>query len=350
MRRLTANAAAAWFKGPAYAKAEADYPRTGDETNAIEGRIAHKVVEDLIKKGLAPIDAEEDMVDAGKAAITYIHSLVGVKIHTEKSYEVPKLDIKPRIDFWGASGRTLHVFDYKWGFTPVEPDDNAQLLIGALAVIHYEGLGRFDHIQLHIIQPRAYHRSGPNRKSRTYTRSDIVDTFAEKLRMKADVARMENPPCKAGGHCRRCKARGQCSTLSAAVRDIYESQWTDLYKLDGMALSVELSIAGDALEVLKANISGLEALAELEVKEGRVVPGYTMESGRGSTNWIDPENALEMATFLEMDIAKPREPKTPKQCEKILPPTLLKELTLKTSGAMKLTKTNPELIAQIFGE
>lgn len=348
MRKLHASSASAWFVGPAYAKAEAEFPRIGDETNADDGRRAHDVAEKLIKQGVEPKGSDSEMVTAAKEAINYIHSLVGVKIHCEKSYNVPNLDIKPRIDFWGDSGRDLHVFDYKWGHTPVEADENKQLLIGALAIIHHEGLGRFDRIKLHIIQPRAYHREGVNRSSRWYTRAQITEDFAELLRMRAAVARMENPSCRSGSHCRYCKARGQCAILSKDTRAIYESQLSTLYKLDGMPLAMELAIAEEALEVVRANLSGLTALAELETAQGRPVPGYAMTPGRGSTVWKDPANVLEFTSFLGVDISKDPEPMTPKQAEKILPPKLHSELTLKTKGALKLTKTNPELIAQLF--
>lgn len=341
MRELRPSAANAWSACPSY---EGD--TGGNTVYAEEGIQAHGVVESILKTGTKPTEAAADMEAHALAFIEYAKPFVPDGYSSE--CRVSGLVLSGTVDLWGydKSKGTLHVFDYKYGFNPVEAVDNMQLLCYAAMLCESRGLAPV-RVCLHIYQPRAYHYAGPGR----VWELTLAEFSTQTAKLKAHIAAaQEATTTRVGSHCKRCARRGQCETLSrevAACFEYYES--TRMDPTDPAEIAFNLALAEVVQEIVAARVDALTAQATQILSNGGTVPGYGFKSGRGSVSWQDPAEALKLADTLGVDIRQPAKPITPKQAERLLPHALINQITIKTPGAQKLARINPAEIRHIFG-
>lgn len=131
-------------------------------------------------------------------------------------------DIHGTPDFWfitqGPAGRHLHVCDFKFGYTPVAAERNAQLMTYAKGVLEgmresleYGNMPYIDSVTLHIIQP-----SFGDIKSWTTTVDCIDNWWAEIAGPGIDQALAPNPGARpTNENCQWCRGKLYCPEYRA---------------------------------------------------------------------------------------------------------------------------------------
>ena len=324
---------------------------------AEEGTAAHWVLEQTLASlydelpGVAPsgVAISEDMKAHALGAVDYVDRLAeGGEVLSEKRL-VLKLPNTPNIlgtadvIVLPPDGKTIHVIDYKYGFTHV-PADSPQLKIYGVAA--RQAFQR-ESVVLHVIQPRDY--TAKPVRSYHFTPIEQLD-FCAQVEMAMRLAASKQPVAVPGSHCNRCPGRGQC----AAVRDwsmVEEHAGSDA-QLSPEAVAFELHLARRQAELASARVKGLEDEAAHVLRSGGLVPGWSLQSSPGREKWTDEQPVLDLAAgFGLLDTVSERRLITPNQAIKAgLPAELVRMHTTRPQGEPKLVPTGETLAARIFGE
>lgn len=320
---------------------------------AEEGTAAHWVLEQTLASlydelpGVAPsgVAITEDMKAHALGAVDYADSLGG-EILSEKRL-VMKLPNTPNvvgtadIIVLPPDGKTVHVIDYKYGYTHV-PADSPQLKIyGVAARQEFQR----EAVHLHVIQPRDY--TVKPIRTHHFTPAEQND-FCAQVTMALKLAASPKPVAIPGSHCNRCPGRGQC----AAVRDwsmVEEHAGSDA-QLSPEAVAAELYLARRQAELAAARVKGLEDEASHVLRTGGLVPGWSMQSKPGREQWTDEQPVLSLAEgFGLLDTVSVRRLITPNQAIKAgLPAELVRMHTTRPQGEAKLVPTGETLAARVF--
>lgn len=326
---------------------------------AEEGTAAHWVLESVLMPPVptptageaAPngVSVTEEMISHATEAKKYAHSLAeGGKVLVEHKM---RLELQGVDTIFGTAdvivlppdGKTVHVIDYKYGFTHV-PADSSQLKIYGVAA--RQAFQR-EAVYLHVIQPRDY----TAKPIRTHQFTPIEQNdFCAEVQMAMRLAASRQPVAVPGSHCNRCPGRGQC----AAVRDwsmVEEHAGSDA-QLTPEAVAAELHLARRQAELAAARVKGLEDEAAHVLRTGGLVPGWSLQSSPGREKWTDEQPVLDLAAgFGLLDTVSERRLITPNQAIKAgLPAELVRMHTTRPQGEAKLVPTGETLAARIFGE
>lgn len=324
---------------------------------AEEGTAAHWVLEQVLAQAQigesAPNGAavSPDMVQHAKSAASYAFSLLGEGGLDLESEHRLTLRLPNTPDIHGTAdvivlppdGKTVHVIDYKYGYTHV-PADSPQLKIYGVAA--RQAFQR-ETVYLHVIQPRDY--TAKPIRTHHFTPIEQLDFCAE-VEMAMRLAASRQPVAVPGSHCNRCPGRGQC----AAVRDwsmVEEHAGSDA-QLTPEAVAFELHLARRQAELAAARVKGLEDEAAHVLRTGGLVPGWSLQSSPGREKWTDEQPVLDLAAgFGLLDTVSERRLITPNQAIKAgLPEPLVRMHTTRPQGEPKLVPTGETLAARIFGE
>lgn len=238
-------------------------------------------------------------------------------------------------------GKTVHVIDYKYGYTHV-PADSPQLKIYGVAA--RQAFQR-ETVYLHVIQPRDY----TAKPIRTHHFTPIEQNdFCAQVQMAMRLAASPKPMAEPGSHCNRCPGRGQC----AAVRDwsmVEEHAGSDA-QLTPEAVAFELHLARRQAELAAARVKGLEDEARYLLDGGGLVPGWSLQSSPGREKWTDEQPVLDLAAgFGLLDTVSERRLITPNQAIKAgLPAELVRMHTTRPQGEAKLVPTGETLAHRVF--
>lgn len=322
---------------------------------AEEGTAAHEVLEAILTQKVWDTQASNgvaitrDMENHAGSAVSYVIGLsMGGEVLSEKRL-VLKLPNTPEIHGTAdvivlpPDGKTVHVIDYKYGYTHV-PADSPQLKIYGVAA--RQAFQR-ETVYLHVIQPRDY----TAKPIRTHHFTPIEQNdFCAEVEMAMRLAASRQPVAVPGSHCNRCPGRGQC----AAVRDwsmVEEHAGSDV-QLTPEAVAFELHLARRQAELAAARVKGLEDEAAHVLRTGGLVPGWSMQSKPGRETWTDEQPVLSLAQgFGLLDTVSTRKLITPNQAIKAgLPAELVRMHTTRPQGEAKLVPTGETLAARIFGE
>lgn len=196
-------------------------PPSQDSPWSLQGTEAHEVLESLFKIfTLKSFTDLRDKVAASKdPMIVNGLKMVRYVLAVQKEYEGSELLIEQKIynedlspEMFGTADAclvqvfgTLHVFDYKYGMSPVDPKENTQLIQYALGLCHkYDW--NFSRAVLHIVQPRI---AGGTKKAWTIS-MDRLRAY-HKL-FKENISQIEKGGHKPtpGAHCHWCRAKNTC--------------------------------------------------------------------------------------------------------------------------------------------
>ena len=322
---------------------------------AEEGTAAHWVLEkaldaqidDMPKVAENGVAVTEDMIQHALNTVDYVDRLAeGGEVLSEKRL-VLKLPNTP--DILGTAdvivlppdGKTVHVIDYKYGYTHV-PADSPQLKIYGVAA--RQAFQR-ETVYLHVIQPRDY--TAKPIRAHHFTPIEQND-FCAGVEMAMRLAASRQPVAVPGTHCNRCPGRGQC----AAVRDwsmVEEHVGSDA-QLSPEAVAFELHLARRQAELASARVKGLEDEAAHVLRSGGLVPGWGMQSKPGREQWTGEAEVLALAQgFGLLDTVSERRLITPNQAIKAgLPAELVRMHTTRPQGEAKLVPTGETLAHRVF--
>lgn len=366
--RLAPSAAARWVACPGSVVLAEQFP---DESGpaAIEGTAAHWLAAEVLTGGdistltMAPggVPVTDEMKEHVGVYVRHVLSLVGgygdhTVWKTEFRLEAPSVHPENwgTLDFalFDAKQKVLYVIDFKYGHRPVEVFENWQLLNYAAAAIDHLGpqVAPDTSVRLVIVQPRAYHRGGPIRE--WVLRAGDVGRYTRRLNEAAVEALGDHPSTNVGPHCKYCPARVGCKALQQAALDATD-QAADAVPLDVTpdGLGIELSLLKRASEALAARIAGLETAAMAEIRAGKVVPGWIIESTVGREEWaVSAAEVVLLGEMMGVSLAKSAEPVTPAQARKAgLDPTVTAQYSRRKTGESKLVPVNTTDARRAFG-
>jgi hypothetical protein len=149
-----------------------------------------------------------DMVDHVQRYIDHVSSFGAVQSEASMSW----YGITGRVDQHCATvGDTLRIFELKYGFRIVEPEENEQLLLAAITLLK----GHHRDVELTVFQPRPFHPSGP---VRTWNITpSVLMRWADYFRMKADGALLFGGQCLDGKQAPLSAADGQTLYATAIL-------------------------------------------------------------------------------------------------------------------------------------
>lgn len=322
---------------------------------AEEGTAAHWVLEKALQGSNTELEDSpngvaitQDMRTHADAAIQYALGLSQEGEVLSEKRIVMKLPNTPNtvgtadIIVLPPDGKTVHVIDYKYGFTHV-PADSPQLKIYGIAA---RQTFQRESVYLHVIQPRDY--TAKPIRSHHFTPAEQND-FCAQVTMALKLAASPKPVAIPGSHCNRCPGRGQC----AAVREwsmVEEHAGSDA-QLTPEAVAAELHLARRQAELAAARVKGLEDEAAHVLRTGGLVPGWSLQSSPGREKWTNEQPVLDLAAgFGLLDTVSERRLITPNQAIKAgLPAELVRMHTTRLQGEAKLVPTGETLAARVFG-
>lgn len=337
---LAPSSAFRWVRCALSASLEAAYPETEDSPASLEGTAAHWVVQMLLKGTPVALDMQapngvavtRDMLEAAELVRDEALTVLGAEgiggLVIESPVQIPRVHPAhnwgtPDYRAWSRlnNGRLcLHVWDFKYGHGIVEVFENWQLLdyvAGILDEANIDGLQEQEVVvDMAIIQPRAFHRSGPVRHWRACA-ADLRAYFNQ-LANAAGAALAPDPPATPTPEgCEHCLGRRACEALQRAAYHAADKggQYGAL-DLSPHALGLELRALKRAQALLEARISGIEAQAVAFIKAGQLVPFWMMESVPGRLAWTKPAPEIfALGEMLGLKLQKDPEPITPAQAK-----------------------------------
>lgn len=251
-----------------------------------------------------------------------------------------RVDQHAGTDIWG----NLRVWDFKYGFKIVEPEDNPQLILPAGALYTGQPL-----ITMAIYQPRAHHPAGVYRK--WVIGPEELETRLAWLHSAALATRADKPAALPGHHCEHCPRRSPaaCHALGRNLGMVYEmladSRRTG--KLTAEELAAELKFMKLAEALVKARKSGTQAEAEARIKNREFIPGWHLQPRNGKRKITAPASVVQRLTGL--DPYEAPELKTPAQLEREgASPAAIAMISTTPFAGMELTEFKPADVAKAF--
>jgi len=363
---LAASAAARWVACPGSVHLCAQFPEE-DTPQSLEGTAAHWVASESVLNvppvvTVAPngVELTEEMFEGAEmyAEDVLAISRIGGQLHVEKTMGCHTIhsDCGGTPDAWHHDSGNITVWDYKFGHGFVEVFENWQLIVYAAGILEQLGVGpgaksdEFFTFCFRVVQPRNYHRDGPIREwvvkaSDLRPYFNILRAAAEKAWLRVDAKCITNDACK------HCSGHHACEALQQAGFGGMEYAGSRVpLVLPNEALGLELSLLHHYLARMEVRKTGLEEMAAAEIKAGRIVPGFALETTSGRVAWTKPiEEVIALGQMMGVDISKPGA-LTPTQAIKAgLPDTLIATYSERKAGGLKLVASDESRARRVFG-
>lgn len=253
-------------------------------------------------------------------------------------------------DLWTVIDDVLYVYDAKFGHRQVPAENNWQLIVEAIGII--ETLPKKpSSIVLTVVQPRSFNGGGP------VSTWEITPETLTGLRRQlvTDLVNIisASPVATPGPQCRDCIARYACSVLQtnsfSGIEYVAEMGFS---VLSGHNLGVELTMLKKAQEMIEHRLTGLEEQASQELKSGKPVSFFGLETTRGRRRWrkdIDIDKVIFLGDTMGVDLRKKQDVDTPAQAKKRgLPDDVLAKFTEVPTTGTKLIPQTAEDVRKIF--
>jgi hypothetical protein len=231
------------------------------------------LTQELIDAKLTPALAALDEIDPDGRMEYAVESRVGFGDYLP--------DVFGSTDLLGRLGNRAIVLDWKFGDgVAVSAEENPQLMFYAAAAMRTpETQWAFDgaeEVELIIVQP-------PSVK-RWVTTLDRIKAFEAELKTAVTRALKPDAPLKGGDHCKWCAAKPVCPVMTGAVDRLLAT------KLDAIPAD-QIAHYLDQVPLVEDFITGLRALAEQMLTEGKPVGDWKLVSKRATRQWADEDKA-----------------------------------------------------------
>ena len=256
--------------------------------------------------------------------------------------------------------KTLYLWDFKFGFDPVEVFENWQLVNYSAGVIQWLRMNTpfitESHLDMKIVfrvaQPRAFHRDGPIREWVT-TLGDLMMRHGQydQLREAAAANLDGNGKTQSGPHCKHCPARHGCqSAISAGVKLFEVASQALPLDISDHALATQLTIVKRAVKQLESIEKALEQQVEHIVRSGKTVPGYRVENKQGRLTWSVPADEVHALGDMMGINLKKLDSVTPRQALKLgIDEAVIMAYSQKTSSGVEVVPDSGSKARHIFG-
>lgn len=333
---------------------------------AKEGTAAHWVAETcLTDPGITPqsmqgqthangIIIDVDMVDH---VVTYLQEVWSIAVHDKLYIEQhlsatwlhPDLRIIPDAWYYCTTTHALHLWDFKYGWRPVDPVRNWQFVTYLAGILAFLGTAPVERIEVVVVQPRPPHYEG--RIRRWHTTTGELGPLFTKLQKAAQEATGNDPKCCTGSWCRDCRALAHCPHAGAAALAAIEVSGRVAHATPSSEdMASELNILGAAEEAIELRLTAMKTLAIFSLELGGMIPGYAMERSYGRRRWKNPEElkAVEGMTGISLFEDKPVSPAEAKR-RKLDPVTLALYSTTPETGHKLVKRDLSKKAAEVFG-
>jgi len=258
------------------------------------------LTQDLIDAKLTPALAALDEIDPDGRMEYAVESRVGFGDYLP--------DVFGSTDLLGRLGNRAIVLDWKFGDgVAVDVVENPQLMFYAAAAMRTpETKWVFDgaeEVELIIVQP-------PSVK-RWVTTVERIKWFEADLKAAVTRALKPDAPLKGGDHCKWCAARPICPVMTGAVDRLLAT------KLDAIPAD-QIAHYLDQVPLVEDFITGLRALAEQMLTEGKPVGDWKLVSKRATRQWADEDKAVAFLSSAGVEAWAEPKAITPAVAEKAL--------------------------------
>lgn len=237
----------------------------------------------------------------------------------------------------------LRLYDLKYGFRLVEPDENWPTILAALALVK----PHHTLISLEIFQPRAAHPRGPHRKH--IVDLATLDDYRAQAEKAVHAAYADKPAAVPGDHCRHyhCPRVGVCTALANTVYQMFEiaADTRRAHKLTAEQLGAEGLFLRKAEKLIAARAAGVEAEIDARLMAGEFIPGW-MTRQKQTKRVIAKPDMVKMLTGHD---PYKQTLKSPAELENEgADPKLLAICTEKPFGGFEITPYDPKSVARAF--
>lgn len=351
---------------PYYPTIAAAYPQTEDDPEAREGTAAHHYLSErllgrTIKVGDFAPNGEiitEEMAECTQIAIDYVATMLP-KLDRPPCVEqrVAMPSIHPTLN-WGTSdwfgcnvsSRTIWIMDYKHGHGYVDPWENWQLVDYGVGVARHFGIeidGTWRMV-FAIVQPRAYHPSGPLKEWECF--GGRFTALTERLATAAAEATGPDPEMRTGDHCRYCQGRAHCAAYQRVVGDSLDvAQQGVPQEMNPAAVGTMRTQIHTAIKRLEAMATGLDAQIDSMTRKGQRVPGWELKPKDTRLVWSKPIPEVHaLGDLLGVDLRK-NDAVTPTQAVKLgIDEAVISEYAKRPPGGMKVSPSDKDSAAKAF--
>lgn len=370
---LAPSSAARWHQCGRSPSLEAAFPEDEDSEEAREGTAAHwylaerlqgrehpagviaengvpvttemiRYVEPLVREVMGKV---EDVARRNGQMIDYVlNNWLGVEQRVSMAGAVHK-------DNWGTcdvflydpQGRTIYVWDFKYGHGYVDHEGNWQIVDYGQGVVELFGLahGAFA-LSGTVYQPRCFHR-GPAMRTWTIT-GDEHRALVNELHLAAKLV-SPNASAVTGPECKHCRGRAVCEANQRMVGHIVDiAMASTASHLPPASMGAEYAMLLEAEARLKARRTGLEEA----IKANPTGTGWVREQGFGREKWtVSAEEVFALGDMMGVDTRKPQEAITPKQARDLgLDVEVSKAYTIVPKGEVKLVRQSSSAAARAF--
>jgi hypothetical protein len=249
-------------------------------------------------------------------AIGAIEDLMGE--HTVNDFKLEPFvkiddDIGGSIDFIGLSDdkKTVVVADYKFGYVPVDVEDNKQLHFYALAAatdpLTRDWFDAAEQIVLAIIQPN---ENGDVLRTQTISMTDL-DSFETEYLDAVDRSEEPDAVPTSGDWCKYCPAHSTCPVKTGLALKA-----TRVNEITADKLAEYLPMADEVVAWAK----NVQKMAHEQLELGTPIKGYKLVHKRASRVWNDApavENKIRKARKIKLEQGFDMKLKSPAQLEKL---------------------------------
>ncbi len=171
-----------------------------------------------------------------------------------------------------------------------------------------------------------------------------------KLRAAAE-ANAAGGDCKAGGHCRDCKARLTCKAAIRTSVDTYLAvEGAAPYKLDSYAIGNYYALLKAAEKTVKSMLAAIEPEILQRMRRNERIPGWTEREKMSALKWQMPDaEILQLSDMLELGLRRPAEPMTPTQAIKAgVDKTIIQQYAARESAGVEIVPEDTTAARKVF--
>jgi hypothetical protein len=299
---------------------------------AKRGTDLHEVGASCLREHLNPLEVISEDPEGAEMVLAYqievesAHDRLGGTLHVEQAFELSTLSEL----YWGTadaviiSPPTLYVADFKTGHHGIEirrPDGRVNLQLGGygLGALHSLPAGlahEITSIELCVVQPAL----GPPQRT-IMTTAEVHDLAADLIEI-AEAALMPDAPRHAGGHCKYCRAAGDCPALRERALVAARTEFTHTEDIvpprpDRLTL-LQLSRVLEEADMVDQWITAVRVRAKSLADKGEEIPGWKLVDKRGRRVWANEEEAEHTLSALLGEDAYATKLHSPTQIEKVL--------------------------------
>lgn len=332
-----------------------------DDTVRKEGDAAHWLIEQVFKRKFttdelvdrpAPngVYINSDMVEHVTPFLDLIAGKGDVEVVTSygdgQTYQVNGRADHIELDAPEPEADELIIDDFKYGWSPIEPEMNWTLLSHAFGWLFANTGNQIKKVTLRIYQPRPHHPAG---RLRTVTYS--IEQMWEFWATLQKTLTAPTNELVTGKHCYKCASLATCPAAQKAGMNAIEiSEMAYVADMDDSTLAFLLNQTERAQKTLDQNYKAYKEMALHRIKAGRIVPGYAVQKDLTNKNWKKGIDVTTVQLLTGKNLAKKQELITPAQAIKAgVPQEVIDSLCERHEKGVSLAKIDPkDLIKKNF--